>query len=415
MSVMVVIVIVVLVGIVISISSSDDYEGADLVNIITSEADDIATEPVFTIHEFVGLDMSVGGYRVVSKMQTSELDELIYEEVGGQYNLLTKTLNQDSVLLVKDFWQDKDSGGQKLMKMEIATGELDEVLKLPNTKVGDLARFITSAVYSPDNNFIAYSVYVFDIEIIDGVGKEGPEYIEIWEYDIVKDIHTLITQIDGGLYMGVNLIGYDSEKKYLIVYQYVGDGPGASFGATYFVNLEDQSIDKITLKTAIERFSKYDKENVPPLGLPYLSSGGEYLAFLLPVGLYYGGEGNVATPVLLYSTKTHEFTDLYQYDKFVLGGEAQDWQEVYGIRWGGDGLYIATDQQVLEYNVTTTKLRPLYEWSDGYQERYSVFASNDDGLIISMESESLFSYVDFTKAEENELNAWQNFEYINIY
>ena len=141
-SVIVVIIIIILIGFVISINSVDDNKGIKLVDIIENDINNSVVEPISTTYEFVGLDISVGGYKVASMIENSEASELIGEKVDGQYNLLTKTLNKNSVLLVKDFYQDKDFGGKKLMEMEIKTGQLDEVFELPNAKVGDFSRFI---------------------------------------------------------------------------------------------------------------------------------------------------------------------------------------------------------------------------------------------------------------------------------
>jgi len=415
MSLVIIIVILILLGIIVFVISSKDSEESDLVNIVEIEGNNNIKSEADKLYQFNGLDVSVGGYKVVNIIEGSDESNILSEVVDGQYNILTKSLNQESILMIKDYWQDKENGGKKLLQMELSTGAIKEVFQLPSSKVGDSTRYISTARYSPDNNFIAYTTNVYSPKLKEELENRGPEYVEIWQYDINKDIHTLITQIDGGIYFGLDLVGYSSKQNYLIVYQYTGDASGISFGDTYFINLNDQSIDKDTIVDSLVRFTKNEKKDLPPLGRPYLSNNGEYLAFLLPVGSYFGGQENVATPVILYDTKVHEFTDLYQFDKFKLGDTAKDWQEVYSIDWHDTKLYLSTDKQVLEYNITTNKLRPLYEWTGDGRAKYSVLATSSDGLLIDDKINHAVIYVDYLLAIENELSTFQNFEYINIY
>lgn len=415
MSLVLIIVILILLGIVVFVISSKDSEESELVNIVEVDSNKEVSDEVVNTYQFNGLDVSAGGYKVVNVVRGLDENNVLRENVDGEYIILTKSLNQDRLLVIKNYWQDKENGGKKLLEIELSTGSIKEVFQLPNFKVGDKARYISTAAYSPDNNFIAYTTNIDGLEIKDGNENRGPEYVEIWEYDINKDIHTLITQVDGGVYFGLDLVGYSSKQDYLIVYQYTGDASGISFGDTYFVNLHDQSIDKSTIPSALERFTKYDKKDLPPLGRPHLSTNGEYIAFLLPVGSYFGGQENIATPVILYDTKVHEFNDLYQFDKYELGDAAKDWQEVYHIDWNDDKLYLSANKQVLEYNIVTKKLRPLYEWAGGGKSRYEVLATGTNGLMVDDKINHTVIYVDYLQATESEMPVFQNFEYINIY
>ena len=425
-SVIIVIVIVVLVGVVISINSTGDNESVDLVDIIEHKVENDDAQEEIVVNKFVGLDLFTiyddfklvsEGYNFISQTLGEEAN-IMYEKTGGKYKLLTKEFGAKKVLLIDEYVGDYENGGKHLTVLDMVSGEASMVFELPVEKDGDLARILTDAVYSSDENIIAYLVFVYDNNNIYGARAERSKFIEFWEYDINKDTHTLITQITGGLYSGMDLIGYDSQDDNLIVYRYTGDGPGISYGSTYFINLTDGVVDKIIIENDWKRFTKNKDIGLSSLGLPRLSPSGEYIAFLPPVKSMADAmdqSKSIATPVVLYNTRSHEFSDLYQYDQFKLGEEVEDWQKIYNIQWNYDKLYISTNEQVLEYNRTTTKLRPLYEWSDGDRAMYSVMAANDNGLIIKSGANGEVVYVDYLEASEHELESFQNFEYINIY
>ncbi len=406
-SVVVVIIIILLIGVVITISSRDG-EQMKTVDIITTEVDDKEEESSIGMVNFIGLDLSAGGYKVITQEEGKEV-QILSEIVEGKYTILTQNIHQDDVFLIKDFWQDKETGGQDLFELSLETGLVREVFTLPNIKVGDRSKFITGAVYSTDKQRIAYSTNLYSeesLELLEG----GSEAIEIWEYDTVKDIHTLIANVSGGLYSGLKVLGYDAMQENLILYQFNADAGASVLGRIQFLSIAEGIIDKDSFQMALDKhFSQENREDkIKTAGYPYLSPSGKYIAFILP-SMTYGEDlqGN-NNEVVLYDTQSHSLKSIYTDDLSALSTPSLN-----NLYWVEDKLYIPASSKLIMYSVEASKIIPIYVWSrEGVSNK--LFDITDNGVIIGSGDRAPV-YIDFNEAGEKELTDMINYEYINIY
>ncbi|MBL7022176.1 hypothetical protein ISR92_02585 [Patescibacteria group bacterium] len=406
-SVVVVIIIILLIGVVITISSRDG-EQMKTVDIMTTEMDDEEEKPSIGIVNFAGLDLSAGGYKVVKQELYKDI-QVLSEIVEGKYTILTQNIHQDDVFLIKDFWQDKETGGQDLFELSLETGDIREVFTLPNIKVGDRSKFITGAVYSADRERIAYSTNLYSeesLELLEG----GSEAIEIWEYDTIKDMHTLIANVNGGLYSGLKVLGYDALQESLVLYQFNADAGASVLGRIQFLSIAEGVIDKESFQLALDKhFSQEDKEDkVKTAGYPYLSPSGKYIAFVLP-SMTYGEDlhGN-NNEVVLYDIQSHSLKSIYTDDLSALSTPSLN-----NLYWVDNDLYIPTSSKLIMYSVEASKAIPIYVWSK-QSPSYILYDVTNNGVIIGSGDKTPI-YIDFNEAGEVELMDMINYEYINIY
>jgi hypothetical protein len=411
-SVIIIVAIIALVGAVFLISSSSNDEDFELVDIMEN---DIKVEEIEEdeLPNFIGLDMSAGGYKIVDQNLENK-SSIVIERVDGQYKLLTSNLNQDTVLVVKSFWQDKENGAKEVFELTLETGEINKVFSLSNFQIDSKRKFITGAVYSADKQKIAYSTNLYDEEKAE-TSEIGSTSIEVWEYDIAKDMHTLITNVNGGVYSGLKMLGYDSLQENIIIYQFVADGAGSELGRVYFINIEQGIMDKDSFQLALDNyFSQTDEADnrVKTVGYPYLSPTSDYIAFILPSMFYLDDLSGNNNEVVIYDFNLHKISSIYVDDSTT---DIETINPVLSdLYWVGKNLYIPSPDELAMYNVDTKKLRSIYKWSGG-NESHKLFAITDNSVLIQPKMNIAPIYIDFTTAVESELLGLENFEYINIY
>ncbi|MFW0862524.1 MAG: hypothetical protein ACKKL6_02970 [Candidatus Komeilibacteria bacterium] len=407
MSVVIGIVIIVLIGVVVSISLKDGEE-IQTVDIITTEEVVNENKPEIGNVSFVGLDLSAGGYKLASQELNKDI-QTISEVVEGKYSLLSTNIQQDAVFLIKDFWQDKDAGGTELYELYLETGDVAEIFSLPNKEVNNQRKFITGAVYSLDKSKIAYSTNLYSdesLELLEG----GSKSVEIWEYDTVKDIHTLVADVSGGIYSGLKILGYDNSQENLILYQFNADAGASVLGRVQFLNIAEGVIDKDSFQLALDNyFSQVDEENkIKTAGYPYLSPSGEYIAFILPKMSWEDEMNGDNNEVVLYNISLHKIKSIYIDDLSAISAPSLN-----NLYWLDNYLYIPTNQKLVMYSTVADKIIPIYVWSD-ISLVNKLYAVTDNSAIIGVDGRPPV-FIDFNKASETELVDMNNYEYINIY
>lgn len=414
-STIIIIFIVVLIGVAIAISRANHENGQQLVNIIETEVvgENSQDAAIIPVELFL---FQAGGYKL-TKIDTNNLDkiELIKESAGGKYNLLTKQNNQPEVLIVLDIWQDEENGGKDLIKLNLKSGEQELIFSLPNTKIENLSRYITGALYSVDKTKIAYSTSLYDFE----QGKL--DKLEIWEYLIAKDIHVLLMQVNGGIMVSLETIGYDSDQEKLIFYQYIAEEPGYILGQVKFIDLATGEVDDKIFQTAIDLYFEQSEESadrIKTLGYPYISPSANYLAFIVPAEYYDGDGTGVNNQVVLYNMKSQEIKLVYENKNFNDKENAKDWQTINQLVWLDDNLYIPTVGELVSVNSTSLKDRPVYKWSiegnDIGLYQYSLQTVGSDGLLIKRHQEDYSTWIDYDTAQEYNLPADELYDYIYI-
>jgi hypothetical protein len=152
---------------------------------------------------------------------------------------------QSKVLLTIDIC-DTRSGRSRFMGINLLTGQLTKMFSLPNVQVGDLTRFITSAAFSPDGTKIAY------VTNLSFLPEERTDKFEVWEYDLVKDIHTLLVQLPGTVMGELEIVGYQNNLSNLIIYQYIADGVGYYVGQVKFIDLVTKEVSSEVFQAALD-------------------------------------------------------------------------------------------------------------------------------------------------------------------
>lgn len=400
----IVIIIVVLIGVVITISLKDGEE-MEAVNIIMREEVANVTKSAEQNIFFTGLDLSIGGYKLSGQELEGDI-QTISEIVGGKYTLLSTKIQQDAVFLINDFWQNKEVGAKELYELNLKTGDIKEIFSLPNKEVNNQTKFITGAVYSQDKERIAYSTSLYSDESLE-LTEGRLQSIEIWEYDMIKDVHTLITEINGGIYSELKVLGYDNLQENLILYQFNADAGAIALGRIQFLNIAEGIVDKDSFQLSLDGyFSQKDKKDkIKTAGYPYLSPSGEYIAFVLPKMSWEGGNNN---EVVLYNINLHQLKSIYIDDLSAASSSSLN-----NLYWLDNYLYIPTNEKLVMYSVKADKIIPVYVWSD-LSLVDKIYSITDNGAIVSIK-DKLPIYIDFNEATEIELTDMGDYEYINIY
>jgi len=403
-TVIIAIIIIVLIVTVVILKNASQNDEYDLVNIHEQELFENLPIKVTPVDLF--LFKSAGG-----SLRQLEVHDLTSEQVFDSgddlnYHILSDQLGQGKILLTVDIWQHRDQGGQDLWILDLLTGVENKIFTLPNVQVGEFTRFISSAVFSPDQTKIAYVTHLFDFS------EERSDKLEVWEYNLTKDIHTLLVQLSGVVMGELEVVGYQNDLSKLILYQYTADGAGYYTGQVRFINLASKEISENGFQIAMDTYfnqTSVSDYRIKTLGRPYLAPTGDWLAFVVPAEYYEGERKDSSRTVVLYDLKSHQIKSIYKQEEFAERGNFWEWQRIDQLVWKDGNLYIPAVGNLLAYNISTGKLRSVYQTSvpenDLEAYRYQVLAINDNGLVTKTRLGGLVSYLSFVEARVYDLPA----------
>ena len=273
------------------------------------------------------------------------------------------------------------NSAQTLLLVNALTSQSKEVFTLPNAEAGDgVVRYLASAQYNFDQSKIAYATI-----LTDGQKNTG---LEVWEYDLVKDLHILISKIGGGTMDTVDIVGYSSDEDYLVVYQYSNDGSMIDLGQVKMINLETKEVDSNIWQQAIARYFDLDDQQkvINTIGQPVMSPNGEAMVFTVPYDYYaqqYPDYFDKASrdELVIYHLSTHELEQVYLYN-----GESNDLNQSvvsYGY-WRERDYYFPTIDSLNKYSLQSDRVQMVMAWPVDL-----VSESGSINLLLNIDNNSL--------------------------
>ncbi|MFH1667948.1 MAG: hypothetical protein ABH884_02930 [Candidatus Komeilibacteria bacterium] len=350
-------IVIILVLIIVGLWLGVKYWQKELVieQALSNEQEDITAPSLPTVFTFNPEGWQINQY----DLNTLEKVEIFSAEEKQLYSILTKQSNQSTLLVTTRYDANIKHSAQTLFLVDVMTGLSEEVFTLPNVEVGDGdVRYLASAQYNLDQSKIAYATI-----LTNGENNTG---LEVWEYDLVKDLHILISKIGGGTMDMVDIVGYSSDEEYLVVYQYSNDGSLVDIGQVKLIDLNSKEINNNIWQQAIARYFDLDVDQqvINTIGQPLMSPNGEAMIFTVPYDYYaqqypdYFDKAN-RDELVVYHLSTHELEQVYLYH----GGPIDLNQSVvsYGY-WSGQDYYFPTIDSLNKYSLQTDRVQVVMTW-----------------------------------------------------